>query len=67
MELAGFILDAAGKIMVSYTVIRVHFRVWKEHQIDEKVFTAMKREQLVGIIGIALIIIGSAMQLPALF
>lgn len=65
LDLAGFILDNIGKIMVSYTAIRVHFRFWKEHKIDEQVFSEMRKEQIVGIIGIALIAAGFILQIPA--
>jgi len=62
MEFIGFTLDVLGKIMVAYTAIMVHFRFWKEHKIDEVVFTEMRRERIVGIIGIVFIIFGYAMQ-----
>lgn len=50
--------------MVAYTAIAVHHHVWKEHKIDAAVFKAMKREQIIGMLGIILIVIGSAMQIP---
>lgn len=65
IELIGFILDTVGKIMVSYTAVRVHYRFWREHKIDESVFVEMKKEQRLGIVGIALIIIGFLMELPS--
>lgn len=64
MELLGFILDVIGKIMVAYTAIAVHRRVWKEHKIDKIVFAAMRNEQIIGVAGIILIIIGFFLQLP---
>lgn len=42
LELLGFTLDVIGKVMVAYTAIAVHRRVWKEHKIDKAVFSAMK-------------------------
>lgn len=48
-ELLGFILDVIGKVMVAYAALRVHRRFWKEHKVDEFVFRAMKREQIIGI------------------
>lgn len=65
IELLGFILDVVGKVMVAYTAIAVHRRFWKEHKIDEFVFNSMKREQVIGIAGITLIVIGFFLQLPA--
>lgn len=67
IEFIGFTLDVIGKIMVAYTAIAVHRRVWREHKIDEAVFRAMRREQIVGVIGIVLIVIGYLLQAPAKF
>jgi heme/copper-type cytochrome/quinol oxidase subunit 2 len=65
MELLGFILDVAGKIMVAFTAIMVHHRFRKEHKVDEKVFRSMRREQIIAIVGIVLIIAGFLLQLPS--
>lgn len=62
MEFIGFTLDVVGKIMVAFTAIMVHHRFLGEHRVDEKVFKSMRREQVVGILGIVLIIVGYAMQ-----
>ena len=64
IEFIGFTLDVVGKIMVAFTAIMVHFRFRKEHKIDERVFLAMRREQILGIIGIFLIILGFLLQAP---
>lgn len=65
MEPIGFILDLIGTVMIAYTVLSVHYRVRKEHKIDDVVFEHMRREQAAGIIGISLIIIGFLLQLPS--
>jgi len=65
LEFIGFTFDVIGKIMVAYTAIMVHYRFWKEHKIDEKVFGIMKQERLIGIFGVALIIIGYLLQIPS--
>ena len=67
LELVGFTLDVAGKIMIAFTAIMVHQRFWKEHKVDEKVFQTMRRERLVGIWGIVFIITGFFLQLPSKF
>ena len=64
MDLIGFTLDVVGKIMVAFTAIMVHHRVWKEHRISKRVFVEMKREQIIGIAGILFIIIGYLLQAP---
>ena len=63
--LIGETLDVVGKIMIAFTVLMVHHRFRKEHKIDEKVFKAMRREQVIGLLGIALIIIGYFLRLPS--
>ena len=64
IEFIGFTLDVLGKVMVAFTAIMVHYRFRKEHRIDERVFRSMRREQLLGIIGIFLIILGFLLQVP---
>ncbi|MCH7551950.1 hypothetical protein IIB49_00955 [Patescibacteria group bacterium] len=64
IEFIGFTLDVLGKVMVAFTAIMVHYRFRKEHRIDERVFRSMRREQLLGIIGILLIILGFLLQVP---
>jgi len=64
MEFLGFTLDVIGKLMVAFTAVMVHHRFRKEHRIDERVFATMRREQVIGLLGIALIIIGYLLQVP---
>ena len=65
IEFVGFSIDVVGKVMVAFTAIMVHHRFRKEHKIDERVFRSMKREQLLGIIGIFFIILGFLLQVPS--
>jgi hypothetical protein len=51
--------------MVAFTALMVHHRFRQEHKVDEKVFRSMRREQVIAIIGMLLIIVGFALQLPA--
>jgi len=55
-------MGSLGKVLVAFTAISVHHRFWKEHRVDDMVFRAMRIEQIVGIIGILLIIIGSILE-----
>lgn len=64
IEFIGFTLDVLGKILVAFTAIMVHHRFRKEHKVDERIFKAMRREQLLGIIGIGAIILGFILQIP---
>ena len=61
----GFTLDVIGKVLVSYTVIMVHYRFWREHKINERVFATMQRERKMAILGVALIVIGYLLQIPS--
>lgn len=65
MEFIGFTLDVIGKVMVAFTAIMVHHRFRKEHRVDDAVFKMMKMEQMIGILGVILIIIGFLLQIPA--
>ena len=64
IEFIGFTLDVLGKILVAFTALMVHHRFRKEHKVDERIFKAMRREQLLGIIGIGAIILGFILQIP---
>lgn len=61
----GFTLDVVGKILVAYTALMVHYRFWKEHKVSEAVFENMRRERFIGLLGIALIILGYILQISS--
>jgi rRNA processing protein Gar1 len=65
MDVIGFTLDVLGKVMVAFTAIMVHHRFRKEHKVDERVFRSMRREQVIAIIGMTLIVAGYFLQLPS--
>ena len=60
-------LDAAGTVLIAYTALRVHDRVQKERVVDARVSAEMKREQRLGVIGIALIVCGFVLALISMF
>jgi hypothetical protein len=62
MYLLGQTLQVTGEVMIGLTAIMVHRRVWREHKIDPAVYAEMKREQIVGIVGISFLIIGFLLQ-----
>lgn len=62
----GITLDVVGTVLIAYTAIRVHDRVRREHSIDSRVAKEMKRERIVGIIGIVLVIAGYFFQVIGL-
>ena len=63
MEVVGNTIKTLGELMIAYTVIMVHQRVWKEHKMDKAVFNEMRKERKVGIVGMILIIIGFLLEL----
>ncbi len=59
----GLTLDTLGKVLLGITVLMVHWHVLKEHKIDADVLRTMKREQVLGVSAILLIISGYVLQL----
>ena len=59
----GFILHTLGEVMVGFTAIMVHHRVWKEHKIDKRVFEEMRKERQAGIVGLTFIVLGFILQM----
>lgn len=55
-------VQVAGEVLIGLMALSVHHRVLHEHKIDEKVFSIMKREQFMGILGIGLIVAGFAVE-----
>ncbi len=59
----GFILHTFGELLIAFTVLKVHHRVLHDHKIDKKVFQDMRLEQIMGVVGVIMIIIGAALEL----
>ncbi|MFA5796433.1 MAG: hypothetical protein WC916_00160 [Candidatus Woesearchaeota archaeon] len=54
----GATFDIIGKVLIGITVLFVHRHIIKEHKIDKDVLKEMKREQVLGMLGIVFILIG---------
>lgn len=54
----GITFGTVGKLVLGYAVLRVHIYILREHRIDNVVLNAIKREQIVTIIGLLLIVFG---------
>lgn len=67
LDVIGFILDVAGKVLLGISVYLVHSRVVKEKKINRVVIKEIKKERNLVIIGIILIVVGFFMQLPSKF
>jgi len=63
MEVISETLKVTGEVLIGLTAIMVHRRVWKEHRINPIVYKEMQREQIMGVLGIILLIIGYFMQI----
>ena len=64
MELLGLSLEALGVIMLAVLILRVHWRMLKEHKVnDPDVWREMRLEQKVGIFSIVLITTGFILQM----
>lgn len=60
-------LDVVGKILVSYTVLKVHHRMLEEHQMDDRVFREIKTEQKIGMVGILLMVAAYLLKIVSLY
>ncbi len=63
-DFIGFTIEVLGKILVAFVAINVHYRFRKQHQLNDRVFRAMSREHILGMLGISLIIVGYFLQVP---
>ncbi|MBI2031035.1 MAG: NAD(P)H-hydrate epimerase [Candidatus Levybacteria bacterium] len=62
-EFVGQTIQVIGEVMIGITAIMVHRRVWKEHKINPLVYKEMQREQIIGILGIVLLVAGYFIQI----
>ena len=66
LTIIGLVLHAVGTVFIAYAALRVHSRIRLEHKIDAQVSHEMKKEHTAGLVGIAAVVIGSALQIVAL-
>lgn len=59
----GLTIGVAGKIMLAIGILLAHSGIMHEHRIDAKVLKSFKTEHWLTIVGIALIVIGYAMEI----
>ncbi len=58
LELVGDAIIVTGEILIAYTVITVHSRVRKEHALDKAVYREIKREHILAVLGIVMLVTG---------
>jgi len=56
MHLLTTTLDALGTILIGIAALSVHRRVLHDEKISSKVVAAMRLEQMLGVVGICMII-----------
>jgi hypothetical protein len=61
--LLGLTLGTIGKLVLGIAVLRVHVYIIREHKIDNVVIRALKREQIVTLVGLAFIVIGYVLEI----
>ena len=54
----GITLGTIGKLVLGWAVLRVHMYIYREHDIDNVVLRAIKREEYITLIALILITIG---------
>jgi hypothetical protein len=55
-----------GKALLGITVINVHSHIVKEHKIDPRVLTYMRKEKVFGVTGVLFITLGYILELKLL-
>lgn len=60
--LLAITLGTTGKVILGIAVLRVHVHILKEHKIDNVVLKSMRKEQVVTVLGLALIITGYMLE-----
>lgn len=58
--------STVGAVLLGAAVMMVHMKVVKEHGIDNKVITEMRRERNIAFVGIVLVILGYLLEVSAL-
>jgi hypothetical protein len=59
----GLTLGTIGKLVLGIAVLRVHVYILREHTIDNVVLRALKREQIVTVLGLFLIVLGYVLEI----
>ncbi|MEA3249496.1 MAG: hypothetical protein U9Q03_04000 [Patescibacteria group bacterium] len=49
-------MDIVGKVLISWTVLRVHYKLMKEHGVDAVVDKEIRTEEMLGVLAIFLMV-----------
>ena len=58
LEIASLTFDMIGKVLIAITALLVHHNLVKERRIDIKIIKEVRLEEILGLLGIVLILIG---------
>lgn len=67
LTLLAIVCEFTGTILIAYTVLTVHHRMFMEKKIDKNVRRAIQAEQIAGFFGVGLLTMGLIFSLIALF
>mgnify|MGYP006290428201 CR=1 FL=1 len=59
----GLTLGTIGKVMLALGVLMAHSQLEHEHRIDERVIRTFHKERTITLVGLALIVIGYAIEI----
>ena len=62
IEFLATTFDFVGKIMIAIVAILVHLKIRKAHKIDTEVLKEIYLEEIIGVVGIILIILGYVLK-----
>jgi uncharacterized membrane protein YidH (DUF202 family) len=61
-ELIGSFIELIGKLLLAMTVIMVHRKLIKEHQMDRKVATEIHHEEILTLVSVFFMILGFVLR-----
>lgn len=62
-HLIGLTLDTLGTVLIAFMALSVHHKFLNEHKVDENLFNTMRKEQVIGGLGVILLVIGYIIQI----
>jgi hypothetical protein len=56
-------LETIGTLLIALMALNVHHHLLEEHRLDDTVNRSIRREQIVGMIGVAFVVVGFILEL----
>jgi len=67
LEAIGLTLSTIGKLLIAFSALKVHFRMFKEHSIDQAVLDDIRKEWVIGLGGMGCLLLGYLLELLVIF